>query len=76
MTSSQQIISTVTLFPDNVTLAGPVDDTRTACDTIQSSMELGEQLCDHSSLPLSSAVPGPSLGALYDHPSGDDLPPG
>lgn len=74
MTSSQLIISALTLFADNVMLSGPIDDTGMACDTIQPSTELEEQLCNHSRPPMSSAVPVSSLRAPND--SGEDLPLG
>lgn len=61
VTSSQLIISALTLFADNVTLAGPTDDTGTACDAVQPGT-------DHSRPPLSSAVPVSSLGAPNDSP--------
>lgn len=68
MTSSQLIISALTLFADNVTLSGPIDDTGMTFDTVQSSTELEEQLCNHSRPALSSAVPVSSLRAPNDSP--------
>lgn len=40
VTSSQMIVSAMTLFAANVTPAGPVGDTGVACETVQPSTEL------------------------------------